>query len=258
MLTEEDLLVSLSKEKKLLDTLQKQSGEFYRSIRNPLYYAIVVLALILLISIVFCMLYFTNPKDNDWLGQLIMGLFILFFLTFRSATFIEVYSARKKFAPLSDLLDFRKSLLKIFIATSLAPMREAYLSQKLLHEISILPASQQKRLIQVFLKKGEKLKSSKGYIIALLGVLMLGAWTGYIGAVISKKGTVEEMTAYLGVFIIVSFCLTLLVSIYKYNLEQILLKKSNDYFLLSDIISLINALNVSPTPAPHAQSVPRL
>ncbi|QQZ64513.1 hypothetical protein JI735_34305 (plasmid) [Paenibacillus sonchi] len=238
--TNQDIFNLLKQENDIFKELQTKSKTFSDSIRNTSYISFIIMAFLSVISIL-PVVFISNP-ENKWVKYLVIGQFVLTFLFLRIAYFAQVYFARKKYSHFVCLLDTESIFSRVIFSTNLAPMREAYLSKELLPTILSLPASQRKTLINVYLKKGEKIKNSNWYIITLLGVMLFAVWTGFIGAVIEHEESFNGMIALLFIFLIISMVLTVFVSVYKHNLERAFLKKTFDYMLLADIITRIDAL----------------
>ncbi|MFF2017008.1 hypothetical protein [Paenibacillus sp. NPDC058177] len=251
-LTDEEILNSLKQENEIFKNFNATLKKFDDSTKNIYSYLFLSLSFVLICSIISLMAYF-SPKDEWWVTYLVLSLFFLFFLFLRLSSFSRVHYARKNFNQFKDLLETKKILSEILFPTNLAPMRKAYVFTKLRSTISSLTTAQRKILINVYLKEGEQLKNNNWYIITLLGIMQFAVWTGYISAVIGHEDSLNGMTMYLMIFMIISLGLTIYVYIYKIILESLVLKRSNNYFLLTEIISTIDVLDDS---APQPQSIP--
>lgn len=240
-LTQQDIFNARKQENEIIKELQSKSKEYYDSTRNYFYLGFMILAFFAVISVIPILIIF-NPQDEG-ATYLVLSLFLLTFIFLRTALFVQVYSARKKHSKFDDFLDHGITLSRILFSTSLEPIREAYLSEKLLPTIASLSASQRERLINIYIKKSEKIKNSNWYVITILGVMLFAVWTGFISAVIGQEKTYIGMMGSFIVFFAISLILTFFVCVYKQSLERIFLKKSFNFLLLAEIITMIDSLD---------------
>lgn len=247
LLTNQDILNSQKEEKDIFDLLRMESKNFSSSTKNGSYRIFIIMSsLALLSSIVVIISGLEENQAKLWF----YGLIIFTFIFLRIAIYIRVKNARQLYPDFENLLDTSRKF-KLFSSTNLAPMREAYLSGKLLPMILGLSSSKRKTLISVYVKKGEKEKNSSWYMVTLLGVMLFAVWTGFIGAVIEDSNSFSIMLARFAIFIIISLVLSVFVVVYKSSIEKEVLAKSNDYMLLAEIISQIDTLSPNPQPAPN-------
>lgn len=252
-LIEQDIFDARKKENEIFKELQSKSTEYYKSIRNKLYYLFMSFAFLTVLSII--PILFIYKPQNKGATYLVLILFLLTFIFLRISLLLEVKAARKKYSKFDDFLDNRRSVSSIIFPTNLEPLREAHLSEKLLPTIGSLSVIHKKRLINVYIKKSEKIKNSNWYIVTLLGVMLFAVWTGFISAAIGQEKTLNGMIGMFLAFLIISLFLTFCVCIYKRSLERIFLKNSFDYMLLTEIITTIDALSeaeLHDTPVPPA------
>lgn len=239
MLTNQDILNSLNEENVIFKKLRTESKEFSSSINSVIFYITMIAAFITLLS---SFLVNLIPKlNNNQAGLWMLSLVLLSVIILRIATRVKVDYACKQYPLLVNLTNVR-STWNPFSTTDLAPMREAYLYEKLLPDLVSLSSSKRKALISSYLKKGEKIKNGNWYIVTLLAVMLFAVWTGFIGAVIADADDFGAMMIRFVVFLFISLILSFFINFYKTTLEKDVLAKSFDYMLLSEMISKVDTL----------------
>lgn len=252
LLTNQDILNSQKEEKEIFKLLRTESKNFSDSTKNASYRTFLTMASIALIACI--VVNFIPILEEDQVTFWFFSLILLTFTFLRIAIYFRVKNARKVYSEFESLMETRRKF-EFLSSSKLAPMREAYLSGKLLPIILGLSSSKRQTLISVYVKKGEKEKSSNWYMVTLLGVMLFAVWTGFIGAVIEDAGSFDLMLVRFAIFIGISIVLSVFAIVYKSALEKEVLAKSFDYMLLAEIISRIDTLSPNPQPDPNRRRV---
>lgn len=237
-MTTSPIVEYLKKKNELQKTFKKLQKKRYSDIKGSIVLGISFLfSIVALFSAPFIYFEILPIKINE-----IVPFVFLFisFLFYRFYLYLEILEIRKNYPQYVELLSTkpRKNLLRLIDKRSFLIVLYSEKMSEEVERLSISPG-QLEQYIDDYTKTAEKTKNHKWYTIAILGLFMFSIWSEFVGAIFGRETSVDGLLNVGLIYLFASIVITFIVSFYKVSIEQVLLRESGNYLMLSEVLKIV-------------------